>query len=356
VSANAGRYGDGPVSAVGEREPGKRRAAVMADVAKLAGVSHQTVSRVINGSDHVAADTRERVLAAMRKLDYRPNSMARALATGRTNTLGVITFDTTLFGPASTLFGIERAAHAEGYYVSISSLRSLDSDSLHAAVESMRRHGVDGILVIAPQREVASAILQLPRDVAIVAVEAGPETGVPVVAVDQADGAGLATRHLLELGHRTVWHIAGPSDWLEAEQRIAGWRAALEEARVHPPEPLRGDWSARSGYELADALADDTDVTAIFVANDPMALGVLRRLHEAGRSIPDDVSVVGFDDVPEAAYFTPPLTTVRQDFLQVGRTSVELLLREIEHGHRPPAQPRIRPELIVRQSTAAPRS
>src|SRR4051794_5395003 len=216
------------VTAVGQTD--RRRPAVMADVAKLAGVSNQTVSRVINESDHVRDETRTRVREAMRMLDYRPNSVARALATGRSQTVGVVTLDTTLFGPASTLFGLERAAHESGYYVSIASLRALDRTALEEAVTRLRSQGVEGILVIAPQTDVALSMLQIPSDVAMVAVEAGPGEGVPVVAVDQRAGASLATQHLLELGHETVAHIAGPADFLEAQERSAAWRSVLEEA------------------------------------------------------------------------------------------------------------------------------
>jgi DNA-binding LacI/PurR family transcriptional regulator len=324
----------------------------MSDVAKLAGVSHQTVSRVINGSDQVREETRERVLAAMRMLDYRPNPVARALVTGRSKTIGVVSFDTTLYGPASTLFGIERAAHEEGYFTSIISLKSLDRPSVLTAVERLRGQAVDGILVIAPQITAAHAVAHLPVDVALVAVEAGPDNEVPVVAVDQFAGAVAATQHLLELGHRTVWHIAGPGDWQESRQRIAGWRQTLEEARAEAPSPLVGDWSARAGYELGQRLMTEPDVTAVFVANDQMALGLLRVLHETGRNVPRDVSIVGFDDVPEAAYFTPPLTTVRQDFMAMGRRSLHLLLSEIDNGTRSTTRETVPPELIVRASTA----
>jgi DNA-binding LacI/PurR family transcriptional regulator len=327
------------------------RRAVMSDVAKLAGVSHQTVSRVINGSDQVRAETRERVVAAMRMLDYRPNPVARALVTGRSKTIGVVSFDTTLYGPASTLFGIERAAHEEGYFTSIVSLKALDRPSVLSAVERLRGQAVDGILVIAPQVTATHAVAHLPADVPVVAVEAGPADDVPVVAVDQFAGAAAATRHLLELGHRTVWHIAGPSDWQESRQRVAGWRHALESARAEPQPPLVGDWSARAGHELGQQLMTAPGVTAVFVANDQMALGLLRVLHESGRNVPDDVSIVGFDDVPEAAYFTPPLTTVRQDFMEMGRRSLHLLLNEIDNGTRSATREIVPPELIVRAST-----
>jgi DNA-binding LacI/PurR family transcriptional regulator len=325
----------------------------MADVAKLAGVSLQTVSRVINDSPHVREETRVRVQDAMRKLEYRPNPVARALVTGRSRTLGVVSFDTTLYGPASTLFGIERAAHEADYFVSIVSLRSLTSAAVVSAVERLRDQGVDGILVVAPQESATQALLHLPEDVPVVAAEAGPDDSVPLVAVDQVEGARLATRHLLELGHKTVWHISGPSDWLEAEDRVNGWRQTLDAVGASAPPVLVGDWSARAGHELGRQLVERDDITAVFVANDQMALGLLRTLHEAGRRIPGDISVVGFDDIPEAAYFTPPLTTVRQNFNEMGRRSLLLLLEQIESGVRVPRRETVPPELIVRASTAA---
>jgi DNA-binding LacI/PurR family transcriptional regulator len=327
----------------------------MADVARVAGVSHQTVSRVINDADHVRPETRERVLRAMVELDYRPNPVARALVTGRSRTLGVVSFDTTLYGPASTLFGIERAAHTEGYFVSIVSVTSLDRASVLGAVERLRAQGVDGILIITPQELAAEAVLHVPPDLAVVAVEAGPEEQVPVVAVDQFAGAVAATEHLLALGHRTVWHVAGPSDWLEARQRIDGWAAALEAAGADAPPLLTGDWSARSGYELGRRLATVRDVTAIFAANDQMALGILRAVHEAGREVPRDLSIVGFDDIPEAQFFTPPLTTVRQDFNEMGRQSLMLLIGEIVAPQRSSSRVVVDPELRIRDSTAPPR-
>jgi DNA-binding LacI/PurR family transcriptional regulator len=328
-----------------------RRRAVMADVGRLAGVSHQTVSRVLNDASSVRPETRERVLDAMRQLDYRPNSMARALVTGRSRTVGVVTFDTVLFGPASTLFGIEKAAHEAGYFVSIVSLRSLDRASVLSAVERLQAQGVDGILVIAPHVRTASAIVDLPVQVPVVAVEAGPEEDVPLVVIDQVAGARAATEHLLELGHRTVWHVAGPQGFLEARRRVEGWAATLRAAGAPVPEALEGDWSPRSGYELAERLARDPEVTAIFAANDQMALGVLRRLNEAGRDVPGDVSVVGFDDIPEAAYFTPPLTTIRQDFVEMGRRSVGALLGRLDAPDAPAEHVVVAPELVVRAST-----
>lgn len=324
----------------------------MADVAKMAGVSYQTVSRVLHDSPNVRGETRERVLAAIRQLDYRPNSMARALVTGRSKTLGVVSFDTTQYGPASTLLGIQQAAHDAGYAVSVSSLRSLNRDTVLHAIEQLRDQGVDGVSVIAPIRAGVDALRHVKSDFAVVAVEAGPNASIPVAAVDQAAGAAAVTRHLLELGHKTVWHLAGPPDWNDAEERIEGWSGALKAARAPIPALLRGDWTARSGYELGQTLLQIPKLTAVFVANDQMALGLLRRLHEAGRDVPHDLSVVGFDDIPEAAYFTPPLTTVRQDFAELGRRCLHLLLARIE-GEVTKARVVVAPELVVRQSTGA---
>jgi DNA-binding LacI/PurR family transcriptional regulator len=327
----------------------------MADVGRLAGVSHQTVSRVINGSPNVAPETRSRVLAAMSQLGYRPNSVARALVTGRTNTLGVVGFDTTLFGPASVLFGIEREAHEAGYLMIVASLKALDRASVAEVIERLRLRGVDGILVIAPDQEAAEALRAAQTDVPLVAVEAGPADAFSVVAVDQYAGAVSATRHLLDLGHETVWHISGPADWLETQERIDGWRTTLEAAGATPPPVLVGDWSARAGYDLGRRLSRDPSVTAIFAANDQMALGVLRAMAEAGREVPGDVSLVGFDDIPESPYFRPPLTTVRQDFIEVGSRGLRSLVKTIETGERVVQGARVPPELIVRGSTAPPR-
>ena len=223
----------------------------MADVGRLAGVSHQTVSRVINGSAHVRPETRRRVVEAMKTLGYRPNQLARGLATGRSNTLGVVSFDTTLYGPASTLLGIERAAHEAGYFIVIVSLNALDRASVTEAVERLSLQGVDGILVIAPLKGAAEALFEPPAGIPLVAVEAGPGEVVPVVEVDQFAGARAATQHLLDLGHKRVWHIGGPPDFWESEQRIAGWSAALQDAGVVPPPVLVGDWSPRAGYDLS---------------------------------------------------------------------------------------------------------
>ena len=276
--------------------------------------------------------------------------MARALVTGRSKTLGVVGSDTTQYGPASTLQGIERAAHDAGYAVSVSSLRLLNRGSVLDAIQLFRDQGVDGVAIIAPHRAGVDALRHVRPDFPVVAVEAGQDPSIPVATVDQRAGAAAATRHLLSLGHKTVFHLAGPPDWQEAEERIVGWRSTLEAEGAPVPKLLRGDWTPRSGYELGQRLIEDKDLTAIFVANDQMALGLLRRLHEAGREVPRDISLVGFDDIPEAAYFSPPLTTVRQDFAELGRRCLHILLARIEGDDRP-ARIVVAPELVVREST-----
>ncbi|MEV5328422.1 LacI family DNA-binding transcriptional regulator [Nonomuraea fastidiosa] len=332
----------------------------MADVAKEAGVSHQTVSRVLNGHPNVRSETRTRVLQAIDKLGYRRNLVARALVTKHSRTLGVVSFDTTLYGPASTVYGIEQAARAAGYFVSVVSLTSIDRAGVRDALDYLAEQGVDGAVVVAPQRSAAEALADLPPGMPAVAVEGaiGGEAGggqagdVSVVCVDQVAGGRLATEHLLSLGHETVWHVSGPSDWLEAEGRLAGWRAALEEAGREVPRPLAGDWSPRSGYEAGRSLAHMRNVTAVFVANDQMALGVLRAFTEQGVRVPEQVSVVGFDDVPESAYFSPPLTTIRQDFDAVGRHGIEVLIRQLEGGHDGRERLVVPPSFVARASTA----
>lgn len=337
------------------------RPPVMADVARRAGVSHQTVSRVLNNHPNVREATRDRVLQAIDELAYRRNSSARALVTRRTQTLGVVAFDTTLYGPASTLFGIEQAAREAGYFISIVSLKNITRSGVLEALDYLADQSVDGLVVIAPQRTAVEALAVLPEDLPVVVVEGGQAPDRPVVCVDQAAGAAAVTGHLLDLGHRTVWHVAGPLDWLEAEGRLEAWRSTLENADARPPEVLYGDWSPASGYaagqRLARLRADGTEVTAVFVANDQMALGVLRAFREHGIDVPGDVSVAGFDDIPEAAYFSPPLTTVRQDFGAVGRHSISVLLDRIEREPSPATPPPrvvVPPSLVPRASTAEP--
>ncbi|MFI9548928.1 LacI family DNA-binding transcriptional regulator [Streptomyces sp. NPDC052016] len=344
---------DGPATRGRSRRNFAGARPVMDDVAKLAGVSKQTVSRVLNDHPAVRPETREAVLTAMRTLGYRPSRSARSLASGRTRMLGVISFDAARFGPASTLTAINTAAQEAGYLISSIALDTADRDTVVRAADRLSAEGADGVIAIAPQLWVARALAEARLDTPLVVLDNDLGDGTPVVTSDARGGARKATEHLLALGHPTVRHVAGPSGWTSAERRADSWRATLKAAGAPVATPLRGDWSADSGYDLGRELAKNPEVTAVFVSNDQMALGVLRALHEAGRRVPEDVSVVGYDDIPEAAHFLPPLTTVRTDFSDIGIRALRVLLDRIDTPTTPPAPLTVVPaELRVRASTA----
>ncbi|WP_460750190.1 LacI family DNA-binding transcriptional regulator [Myceligenerans cantabricum] len=335
------------------------RRPAMADVAARAGVSHQTVSRVLNGSPRVAPETRERVVQAIRELGYRRNVAARALVTARSATLGVITTSSVLYGPTRALIAVEEAAREQGWYTSVATIGSYDAESVDHVLEHFMSQAVEGVVVIAPQDDVSRAVdaFDAPIPVVLIAArESAVERTIPL-AVDQGVGAGLAVGHLLDLGHETVLHVAGPQDFFDARQRVAGWRAALTDRGARVPELVVADWSAGRGYDvgrrLAERIAAGEGPTAVFAANDPLALGLARAFWEAGLRVPEDVSLVGFDDVEGADQFIPPLTTVRQQFAELGRRSVELLFEAV--AGKTPAGDLITPELVVRSSTAPPR-
>jgi DNA-binding LacI/PurR family transcriptional regulator len=336
-----------------EPDPTPARPLVMADVAVRAGVSHQTVSRVINGHPSVAPLTRERVQQAIAELGYRPNLAARALVTGSTRTIGLVTVKINQYGPAQTMLGLENAARAAGYSLSVSILDDATAEAMREAVDRFVAQSVDAVVALGTYDDAAEALRSIDAPVPLVAVQVGGGEDRPAVGVDQETGARLATRHLLGLGHRTVHHVAGPVDSQEARSRTAGWRSELLEAGAPVPEILLGDWTPSSGYAagrvLAARMRAGEDITAVFMANDQMALGLLAALHEEGLEIPDDVSVVGFDDLPEAPYFTPPLTTVRQDFAELGRRGVELVLARLAGQNLHPDP--VPAPLLVRSST-----
>lgn len=332
----------------------------MADVAALAGVSHQTVSRVLNDHPNVREETRERVLEAIGRLGYRRNRAARALVTARTSTIGILTVGSEFFGPQSTVLAVEAAARARGYFVSVTSLDGYDVDSALVALNHLVDQGVDGVVVVAPLEHVTRAIDEAALNIPVVVVAARTDApaadAVQYVYVDQRDGARQATEHLLGLGHRAIVHVSGPIGWFDAAERLRGWREAMGDAGCEAVEAAAGDWFAASGFDVGGGLVEKVRsgaVTAVFAANDYLAIGLLRAFWEAGLKVPEDVSVVGFDDLQSSAYYIPALTTVRQPFAEVGRAALAALLDGASTPGEPPV---LAPSLVPRGSSAPPRS
>lgn len=327
----------------------------MADVARLAGVSSQTVSRVSNGHSNVDEATRARVQEAMRTLGYRPNGAARALKSGRFHTIGVIMTTLQTLGNIRTLDAVATEATRADYSVLLMPISDPTLRGVSGAYRRLSAQAVDGAVIILEARLLDQAEFALPPGIPVVVVDSGAGPGYTVVDTDQALGARQATEHLLALGHRQVWHIAGPETSYSALHRAESWRDTLAARGIAPPPVLRGDWTAESGYRHGLALGRRPGVTAIFAANDEMALGAMRALHELGRDIPRDVSVVGFDDMDVAGSLWPPLTTVRQDFAAVGRLSIEKLLAKVVNPAMPPDTTIVPTRLISRASSAPPR-
>jgi DNA-binding LacI/PurR family transcriptional regulator len=331
----------------------------MADVAQLAGVSHQTVSRVLNGSNWVAQPTRQRVMEAVEQLGYRRNMAARALASIRSNVIGVVVVNPNLFGPSGALLAIEQAARQAGYWVSVASLAVVDPAHMAAAVDHFRDQGVDGTVVIAPNQWALDAAAAALGGAPAVMLTASPAGAHPFASLDLVHelGARLAVRHLASLGHAKIAHFAGPAIEFHAQGRERGWRAELADLGLRPGPLLRGSWQADSGYDLATRLARRGGKlpTAVFVANDQAAIGALRGFAAAGLDVPGDVSVVGFDDIPGTDQLRPPLSTVRQDLAELGRKAFDLLLGVIEGGEAA-GHVALAPQLVVRESSGPPRT
>jgi DNA-binding LacI/PurR family transcriptional regulator len=308
-----------------------------------------TASRVANGSHNVDANTRRRVLDVMDRLGYRPNLAGRALATGRYGSIGVLTTGSQSLGNTATVSAIARAA-ADRDYSTVLLPSRLEIDTVARAYDRLRAQGVDGAIIVADRREGDASAMTLPPGIPIVFVDAGGSAVYASVDSDQMGGARIATEHLLDLGHSTVHHIAGPEHSFAAHRRSTAWARTLRSRGAEVPTVAVGDWSAASGRALADGLLHD-GATAVFAANDQMAFGLLHRLHELGVDVPDTVSVVGFDDVDAAAAFWPALTTVRQSFTRVGHAAVDMLLRQVA-GEAVEAGTSVVPvELVVRAST-----
>ena len=329
-------------------EPAPRRP-VMADVARLAGVSHQTVSRVINGSASIRPSTRERVQRAIADLGYHPNTAARALVTRRSKIIGIIGSNTALYGPASIQFSIQDAARAAGYFTSLVTLDAVTHDELRGALDYLSRQSVEAIIMIVTQQDALAVVRSEATAIPLIVVEGELSGRGLSVGVDQTAGARLATQHLVDLGHRDIVHVSGPLTWTEARARRAGYVEVMRAAGLAVRADFEGDWTPARGYAIGRELVTRNDFSAVFTANDQMAIGVLHAFAQAGIAVPDDVSLVGFDDVPEAAYLNPALTTVRQDFHTVGRRAIELLTAVVDGTSD--TTPLLAPELIVRDST-----
>jgi DNA-binding LacI/PurR family transcriptional regulator len=343
------------VKEVVEDQPENLRPVGVMEVARAAGVSGMTVSRVANGRPGVGPETRKRVLEVMKDMGFLLNHSARALRVGRTATLGVVCISSNFYGPAQVLFGVEQAAREEGYATIIVTLDGTDRAALDSAVNRLRRSSVEAIVVISPLVRSAEALRHMGSDLPILAIWAPSDVGLVVTGMNHFAASAAATQHLLDLGHHTVWHISGPLEWTGSEQRMAGWRATLEAAGITPPPVLEGDWTAQSGYSAGMTLLRETDATAVFAANDQMALGLYRAAHEVGRRVPEELSVVGYDDGPDSAFYTPPLTTVHQDFVALGVRAFETI-ESIMQGGAPAESlaPDAIPLLVVRESSAPP--
>lgn len=326
----------------------------MYDVADAAGVSHQTVSRVVNDRPNVSPQTRARVRAAMEELDYRPSGTARSLAVRRSGAVGVVSFMGPWFGPTTMLMEIEAAARRSGYDVHIVSAVGLQGQVFEAAVEGLLRRDVEGVVVIAPTDAQAAMVEGIFGRLPVVAVEGRLDGRAPFVGGDNEAGGHLAARHLMDHGHRTVAHVTGPPDWAEARQRTRGWERALREGGLEPGPQLVGDWTAESGFRAGTALLADPrlpEVSAVFVGNDPMALGLISALYHAGVEVPGRISVMGYDNTPESGWFYPALTTVEQQFDAVGAAAIEGLVSLIE-GEPPRPELLVTPRLVSRSSVA----
>jgi DNA-binding LacI/PurR family transcriptional regulator len=328
----------------------RARSANIFDVARLAGVSHQTVSRVLNDLPNVRASTRDRVEEAIKQLRYVPSPAARALVTRRSRVVGLITTGGPDYGKSMTALHFGSTAREARYSVSTVSMLEADDAALRAATEMLLRQNVEAIVLIATSIDVVQALDRMEIGAPIITVASGRDEGFGSVSVDQYRGAHAITTHLIELGHRDIRHVAGPSDSWDALERIRGWKGAMTERRLPTREPLVGDWSPRGGFEAAKEFEGD-EPTAVFASNDQMAMGVIHGLRTQGLVVPDDVSVAGFDDIPEAEHANPALTTVRQDFRTLGRDAFAAVIAAIDDDTDRLRALRHLPELIVREST-----
>lgn len=328
----------------------RARAANIFDVARLAGVSHQTVSRVLNGLPNVRPATRERVEQAIAQLRYSPSPAARSLVSRRTRTFGLIAPAVSDFGPTRIGMHFSIAARAARY--SVDTVTTVDDDpgAVRAAIEGLLRQRVDAIVLIVMDVGVLEMVRTLDLAIPVVAAASSARRSPLLVQIDQYRGARSAVRHLAELGHHRIAHIAGPASAADAVERVRGWRDELAERGLPVVDLVYGDWTAGGGYRIGREM-DIAPGMAIFTSNDVMAIGLMSALRERGLSVPDEVSIVGFDDIPEAAFLYPPLTTVRQDFAALGELMLQKVLVALEEGEVETTATPLPTRLVVREST-----
>ena len=323
------------------------------DVAKLAEVSHQTVSRVINNHQGLRPATRERVEQAMEALGYRPNLAARALVTSKSNIVGVLASDTDFTGPATIVHKMEKTARLAGFFAVTASIDPESPDSIIEGISYLQKLGIEGLVVVTPQTTAVDIARDRLRGIPVITIDSMYRMDEQAVSMDNFTGATAATNHLIDLGHTQIIHVSGPKQWFETNARISGYSSAMLNASL-TPNIIDGDWSIDTGYRVGMQLNIDQPLTtAIFAANDYLAMGLLHAFRLRGISVPDRISIVGFDDLPETPYFSPPLTTVRQDFESLGTRAMALLLDTIS-GERRIGHDRLIPDLVVRDSTAPP--
>ncbi len=323
------------------------------DVARLAKVSHQTVSRVLNNNPSIRPETKNRVLKAMESLGYRPSLAARALASSRSKMLGILSSDTDFTGPAAMVHHMEAAARAQGYFVVTVGIDANDEDSVRSGIDHLMKLGIEGLALVAPQLRAVEIARAAVSGIPVVTLDSMYRMDELAVSVDNFAGGAAATQHLIDLGHRNIVHISGPQGWFESTTRAAGYTATMLNANL-TPQVIDGDWQIDTGYRIGKKLdVDSKGVTALFIANDRMSFGFMHAMRERGIEVPKRLSIVGFDDLEEATYSSPPLTTLRQDFKELGNRAMNLLLSEIS-GTSTKKLDRLIPELIKRGSTAAP--
>lgn len=333
--------------------PSRRRKPNISDVAQAAGVSYQTVSRVLNDAPDVSVATRARIQQVIKDLGYRRSRTATALSTSRSTVIGILADGTARFGPVGTLMALEEVARQKGYFITVVTAEQPYEESVRKALDTLDEIEVDGIIVIAPVLSMAEAVRGAAIHVPVEMIAAGVSStpSLFTYAENQELGARLATQHLIDLGHTDIAHLAGSMEWFDGSVRMRGWEGALRDAGLEPGLCLEGDWSPAWAYETGLRMVREGTVPqAVFAASDHTALGFIRALSESGIRVPEDVSVVGYDDIDGSDFFLPPLTTVRQDFMALAHGSIEVLLGAIE-GRQVDREPSA-PTLVVRRSAA----